>query len=131
MVGFGILAFRSCSLNFVRDVSKGFKLLYGTAFVEATEYARPGKGGKSLIEFAEATFGANDPKSGFFGKAFADWSNLRIRTCTHSYFIFSSDSNYTGVDIRDSIEKLLHSWSSARIASAADTFAMKVMKADD
>jgi hypothetical protein len=55
--------------SFIRDALKAFNLLYGTGFVEASEYARPKKKvGKSLIEFAEATFGPNDPKTAFLKK---------------------------------------------------------------
>jgi hypothetical protein len=51
--------------NFVRDLLKVFNILYGTTFVEASEYLWPkkGKGKQSLIGFAELTFGADDPKT--------------------------------------------------------------------
>jgi hypothetical protein len=51
--------------NFVRDLLKVFNLLYGTTFVEASEYLWPkkGKGKRSLMGFAELTFGAADPKT--------------------------------------------------------------------
>lgn len=50
--------------NFVRDLLKVFNLLYGTMFEEASEFSKGKKrGGKSLIEFAEATFGADDART--------------------------------------------------------------------
>jgi len=62
-----LIDFQSLSSN--RDALKAFNLLYGTGFVEASEYARPKKKGeKSLIEFAEITFGPNDPKTAFLKK---------------------------------------------------------------
>jgi hypothetical protein len=53
--------------NFIRDLLKAFNLLYGTKFVEASEYlwVKNGKGKQSLIDFAELTFGADDPKTKF------------------------------------------------------------------
>ncbi len=49
--------------NFVRDLLKVFNLLYGTTFEEASEFLKGKKGGKSLIEFAGATFGADDART--------------------------------------------------------------------
>jgi hypothetical protein len=57
--------------NFVRDLLKAVNLLYGTQFTEASEYY-PAKGkrkSKSLVEFAEVTFGSNDPKTAFLRNA--------------------------------------------------------------
>jgi hypothetical protein len=54
--------------SFVRDVLKVFNLLYGTTFVEASEYlwaAKKGKMKQSLIAFAARTFGADAPKTKF------------------------------------------------------------------
>lgn len=52
--------------SFVRDLLKVINVLYGTAFVEASEYyppKKPVKGKQSLIEFAETKFGPNDYKT--------------------------------------------------------------------
>jgi hypothetical protein len=49
--------------NFIRDTLKAFNLLYGTGFVEASDYYRPEnpkKGRQSLISYAESKFGPND-----------------------------------------------------------------------
>jgi hypothetical protein len=52
--------------SFVRDLLEVINVLYGTAFVEASEYyppKKPVKGKQSLIEFAETKFGPNDYKT--------------------------------------------------------------------
>jgi hypothetical protein len=49
--------------NFIRDLLQVVNHLYGTNFVEASEFSRAKKGGQSLIEFAEKTFGPDDPKT--------------------------------------------------------------------
>jgi hypothetical protein len=52
--------------SFVRDFLKAFNILYGTAFEEASHYFRPAtpkKGKRSLVWYAETTFGPNDPKT--------------------------------------------------------------------
>jgi hypothetical protein len=67
--------------NFIRDLLKVFNLLYGTTFVEASEYLWPkkGKGKQSLIGFAELTFGADDPKT----KVIRDFSPVVERVVTY------------------------------------------------
>ena len=49
--------------NFIRDKLKAFNLLYGTAFVDASEYYWPKEGRRPLIDFAEATFGPDDERT--------------------------------------------------------------------
>src|SRR6266436_1779187 len=51
--------------NFIRDLLQVVNHLYGTHFVEASEFFRAGKkkGNQSLVEFADKTFGANDDKT--------------------------------------------------------------------
>jgi hypothetical protein len=55
--------------NYIRDLLKVFNLLYGTNFKEASEFSRPKKRSKSLVEFASQSFGLNDPKTKFLGEA--------------------------------------------------------------
>lgn len=54
------------SKNYIRDVLKAFNLLYGTSFNEASEFSRPKRGKRSLVQFSEATFGDDDSKTRFF-----------------------------------------------------------------
>jgi hypothetical protein len=51
--------------NFIRDLLKAFNVLYGTKFVQASEYLWPkkGKGNQSLLEFARLTFGPEDART--------------------------------------------------------------------
>jgi hypothetical protein len=65
--------------SFVRDLLQVVNLLYGTDFVEASEFARaPKKKGKqSLVEFAEKTFGADDWRTKFLKDALP-WVELPI-----------------------------------------------------
>jgi len=49
--------------NFIRDLLQVVNHLYGTSFEEASEFFRAKKGGQSLVEFAEKTFGADDGKT--------------------------------------------------------------------
>jgi len=49
--------------NFIRDLLQVVNHLYGTNFTEASEFYRAKKGGQSLVEFAEKTFGTDDPKT--------------------------------------------------------------------
>lgn len=51
--------------TYVRDVLKVVNLLHGTDFEEASEFtrARKKKGARSLLEFAEKTFGEYDPQT--------------------------------------------------------------------
>jgi hypothetical protein len=51
------------SKNYVRDVLYVVNKLYGTSFSEASEFSQARKGGKSLIEFATGTFGADDART--------------------------------------------------------------------
>lgn len=54
------------SKNYVRDVLKVFNLLYGTGFVEASEFSKPKRGKQSLVQYSEATFGEADSRTLFF-----------------------------------------------------------------
>jgi hypothetical protein len=54
--------------NYVRDLLQVVNHLYGTTFAEASEFSRK-KGSQSLVEFAEATFGADDGKTKFLKEA--------------------------------------------------------------
>jgi len=59
--------------NFIRDTLRAFNLLYGTGFVEASEFYRakkPKKENQSLISFAESKFGPNDAKTELFKQMF-------------------------------------------------------------
>jgi hypothetical protein len=49
--------------NYIRDLLQVVNQLYSTSYDEASEFSRAKKGRQSLIEFAETTFGANDPKT--------------------------------------------------------------------
>jgi hypothetical protein len=51
--------------NFIRDLLKAFNVLYGTKFLQASEYlwAKKGKGNQSLLDFARLTFGPDDAKT--------------------------------------------------------------------
>jgi hypothetical protein len=55
--------------SFIRDMLGVFNRLYGTQFAEASEYGRGRKNGKSLVEFASATFGQADPRTLFLREA--------------------------------------------------------------
>jgi hypothetical protein len=69
--------------NFIRDLLKVLNLLYGTTFVEASEYlwvAKKGKMKQSLIGFAELTFGPDNPKT----KVIRDFSPVVERVVTLS-----------------------------------------------
>jgi hypothetical protein len=52
--------------NYIRDLLKVFNLLYSTNFKEASEFSRPKKDSKSLVEFATESFGADDSRTKFF-----------------------------------------------------------------
>jgi hypothetical protein len=50
--------------NFIRDLLQVVNQLYGTTFKEASEFFRARKkGSRSLVEFAEKTFGVDDAKT--------------------------------------------------------------------
>lgn len=49
--------------NYIRDLLKVVNALYGTSFTDASEFSKAKKGGKSLIEFATETFGADDART--------------------------------------------------------------------
>jgi hypothetical protein len=55
--------------NFIRDLLQVVNHLYGTTFVEASEFSRAKKGIQSLVELAEKTFGADDGKTKFLKEA--------------------------------------------------------------
>jgi hypothetical protein len=55
--------------NYIRDLLQVVNHLYGTTFVEASEFSRAKKGSQSLVEFAEKTFGADDGKTKFLKEA--------------------------------------------------------------
>jgi len=55
--------------NYIRDLLQVLNYLYGTAFVDASEFSRAKKGSQSLVEFAEKTFGADDGKTKFLKEA--------------------------------------------------------------
>jgi hypothetical protein len=80
--------------NFIRDLLKVVNLLYGTAFVEASEYlwvAKKGKMKQSLIGFAEMTFGAVDPKT----KVIRDFSPVVERVVTYRNAV-EHEGGYSG-----------------------------------
>ena len=49
--------------NYIRDLLYVINKLYGTPFSDASEFSRPKKGGKSLIEFASEKFGEDDGRT--------------------------------------------------------------------
>lgn len=55
--------------NFIRDLLYVFNKLYGTSFEEASEFSKPRKPRKSLVEFAEETFGPDDDRTKMFKEA--------------------------------------------------------------
>jgi hypothetical protein len=55
--------------NYIRDLLQVLNHLYGTTFVDASEFSRAKKGSQSLVEFAEKTFGADDGKTKFLKEA--------------------------------------------------------------
>jgi hypothetical protein len=55
--------------NYIRDLLQVVNHLYGTTFAEASEFSRAKKGSRSLVEFAEKTFGADDGETKFLKEA--------------------------------------------------------------
>lgn len=55
--------------NFIRDLLYVVNKLYGTSFEEASEFSKPRKKEKSLIEFSEETFGPDDDRTKMFKEA--------------------------------------------------------------
>jgi hypothetical protein len=66
--------------SYLLDLLQVFNVLYGTDYKEASEWVRARKGGKTVMEFAAATFGEAHVNTTFFRQLPARVSS-RLSTC--------------------------------------------------